>query len=242
MCTAVAASDCLQEHKHSSTCPRRKRDGQCVGIFILLSWSQSLHVTTVLGCWYVFLLQSSDGAYFCVTLSLQEWGRREAGRWTLLSLSPSLLQHCMWAKLKCINMCIWGGICAGVGVTSEEDGRVPYVLLHCRFYYSLETCSEILLIYCPKNFSCLAVLGQYCRRFGYYCVVLLSLLLLGCKHWLTWRKPQSPCSLLLMLDEAFAWIQIWVSIYLSLFLFFWVLHIEKKHSWSTNASPSRNFW
>ena len=160
----------------------------------------------VIGCWYVFPLQNSDGAYFCATLSFQEWGRREAGRWTALSLSSFLLQHCMWAKLKCI--CIWGGMCAGVGVTSKQDGRVPYVLLHCRFYSSLETCSEILLISCPKKFSCLAVLGQYCRRFGYYCLVLLSLQLLRCRHRLIWGKPKSPCSLLLMLDEGFSWIQI----------------------------------
>jgi len=49
-------------------------------------------------------------------------------------------------------------MCAGVGVTGEEDGRVPYVLLHCRFYYSLETCSEILLISCPKKFIVLQYL------------------------------------------------------------------------------------
>lgn len=175
-------------------------------IFSLCSlWSWSTLATTVIRCWYVFSLQSLDGAYFCAALSLQEGGRREAGNWSALSLSPSFLQHCMCAKLKFI--CIWGGMCAGVGVTSEEDGRVPYVLLYCRFYSSLESCSEILLISCRKTFSCLAVLGWFCR-FDYYCLVLLSLQLLGCKHRLIWGKPKSSCSLLLMLDKGFSWIQI----------------------------------
>lgn len=50
---------------------------------------------------------------------------------------------------------------------------------------SLETFSEILLISRPKKCSCLAVLGQYCRRFGCYSLVLLSLQLLGRKHQLS---------------------------------------------------------
>lgn len=85
----------------------------------------------------------------CATPPLQEWGGREGRRWTPFSLFPSLLQHCIWAKLK--SICIWEGMCAVVGVTSKKDGRVPYVLLHCRFYSFLEICSKILLISCPKN-------------------------------------------------------------------------------------------
>lgn len=85
----------------------------------------------------------------CASLPLQEGGGRESQRLTPFSLFPSLLQHCIWAKLK--SICIWEAMYAVVGVTGKEDGRVPYVLLHCRFYSFLEICSKILLISCPKN-------------------------------------------------------------------------------------------
>lgn len=120
--------------------------------------------------------------------------------------SPFLLQCCMWAKLKCI--CIWGGMCAGVGGTSKEGGSAPYVLLHCRFYFPWRLTLKSFWFLIQKNCSCLAVLGQYCRRIGCHCLVLLSLQLRGCKHQLSWRKLKSPGSLLLMLDEGFSWIQI----------------------------------
>lgn len=80
---------------------------------------------------------------------------------------------------KCI--CIWGGMCAGVGVTSKENRKVLHVLLCCRFYSSLKT-SEILLISYPKISSCLAVHGRCSGRFGSYCLMVLHLQLLGCKH------------------------------------------------------------
>lgn len=135
------ASVTLMEHKE---CPCQGQEGQRVHVSSCSSWSQG---TLVTGYWVLIHSPSPGLRWSFVQLFPSRSG--EEGRWTPFSLFPSLLQHCIWAKLK--SICIWEGMCAVVGVTSKKDGRVPYVLLHCRFYSFLEICSKILLISCPNN-------------------------------------------------------------------------------------------
>lgn len=185
----AAASIRLEECKHGSVCPRCKRDGQHVDIFVL--FSLLVKCTCSKGYWMLTHLPSPElrGWVFFVTLSLKEGERRMN---CALPLPPLALYV---SKVK-IYMHMGRNVCRSRSYQwGGWEGAICSPALQV-LLFPRDCCSEILLISCPKKISCLAVSNQYCERFGSYCLWLLSLQLLGCKLWLIWGNPKSPCFLL----------------------------------------------